>query len=189
MTLLTQLSFKCLWHALHLTLHCLLSCTNGTHMSTICLQSWKRLSMPWRTTAVVKGWSMTSLKHPFGRTTSNQSVRLVVENPHKPPLVRLLSQRPSSWYAKCQYWLHRSKDHCYNSNTLFPARSSLKFTGKTVFAQTHADNNNKVHRHLLRTASQLMLCCALQAHYTDQDCKAWHLALCHFCSQNDGYGI
>lgn len=30
---------------------------------------------------------------------------------------------------------------------------------------------------------------ALQAHCTAWDLDAWHLALCHFYSQNDGYGI
>lgn len=90
------------------------------------------------------------------------------------------------WYAKCQYWLLRSKDHCYNSNLLFPACSSLNFTGKTVLHKRMLT----IRRQSAQTSSEkLMLYYALQAHYTDQDCNAWHLALCHFCSQNDGYGI
>lgn len=89
--------------------------------------------------------------------------------------------------CKVPIWLLRSKDHCYNSNLLFPACSSLNFTGKTVLHKRML--TIRWHKHLLRVASQLMLYYALQAHYTDQDCDAWHLALCHFCSQNDGYGI
>ena len=88
------------------------------------------------------------------------------------------------------------KDH-YNHNSflVFCMFTSLDVTENDGFAQMQAENKeSKVHRHLLRNASQPMFVLsqganALQAHCTAWDFNAWHLALCHFYSHNDGYGI
>ncbi len=96
------------------------------------------------------------------------------------------------WYAHCtqrhQYWEHRSQDPC--NHIIISA-----FSRQDGLAQMLADNKAaKLHWHHLRNASQLMFvlsqeASALQAHCTAWDCNAWHLALCHFYSENDGYGI